>query len=139
MISDNEYRQLSLRIGQTNLVRVDRKKRRFRESLDTLILGSLSTAVGVVVLIALLWGMVGRPVQGWNEAPIASGTKYLIPTKDCGIAAVVGEFLGLAGIVVAKIPARGDLTPLGPGIRHLVEPYVYFLPACGLDGTALKA
>jgi hypothetical protein len=129
MPSDREYRRLSLKMGQSSLAREERKKTSFRESLDTLILGSLSTAIGVVVLIALLSGMVGRPVEG-NETPIAAHTKYLIPTKDCGIAAVIGEFLGLAGMLVAKI-RRGAISPLSTlgTVISLIHMYLFFVQA----------
>jgi hypothetical protein len=129
MPSDSDYRQLSLKMGQTSPDRVE-WKRIFRESLDTLILGSLSASIGVVVLIAILSGMVGRPVQGWNEPPIASGGKYLIPTIDCGIAAVVGEFLGLAGILVGQV-RRGALSPLSMlgTIICLAHMYLFFIHA----------
>ncbi len=110
MPSDGEYRQLCLNMSQARTGGAERKNRP-RESLDTLILGSLSTSIGVVAMIALFSGMVGRPVQGWNEAPIASGGRYLIPNATCGIAAVVGEFLGLAGMALAQV-RRGAFSPL---------------------------
>jgi hypothetical protein len=127
MPSDSEYRQLSLKMGQTSPDRVEWKKL-FRESLDTLILGSLSTSIGVVVLIAILSGMVGRPVQGWNEPPIIAGGKYLIPTIDCGIAAVVGEFLGVAGILVGQV-RRGAISPLSTlgTVICLAHMYLFFI------------
>jgi hypothetical protein len=130
MPSDREYRRLSLKMGQSSLAREERKKTSFRESLDTLILGSLSTSIGVVVLIALLSGMVGRPVKGWNETPIAARTQYLIPTRDCGIAAVVGEILGLAGMLVAKI-RRGAISPLSTlgTVISLIHMYLFFVQA----------
>jgi hypothetical protein len=123
MPSDSDYRQLSLKMGQTSPDRVGWKKL-FRESLDTLILGSLSTSIGVVVLIAILSGMVGRPVQGWT---VASG-KYLIPTIDCGIAAVVGEFLGVAGILVGQV-RRGVISPLSTlgTVVCLAHMYLFFI------------
>jgi hypothetical protein len=101
---------------------------RSRESLDTLMLGSLSTSIGIVVLFALLAGMVGRPVEGWNEAPIASGGRYYIPTPDCGIAAVVGEFLGLAGMALgqARRGATSKLSRLGT-IICLVHMYLFLI------------
>jgi hypothetical protein len=129
MPSDSEYRQLSLRMGQSGSVRAERKNR-FRESLDTLILGSLSTAIGVVVMIALLSGMVGHPVRGWNEAPIATPNIQLIPTKDCGIAVVVGYLLGLAGILVGKI-RRGAISPLSTlgTVLTMGHIYIFFMHA----------
>ena len=127
MPSDSENRQLFLRMGQSNPVPEERKKR-FRESLDTLILGSLSTSIGIVVMIALLSGMVGRPVQGLNKAPIASGGRYLIPNSDCGIAAVVGEFLGLAGMLVGQV-RRGAISPLSTlgTVICLSHMYIFFI------------
>ena len=111
MPSDREYRELSFKMGQASLKRPDGKKARIRESLDTLVLGSLSTSVGVVVMLGLISGMIGRPVEGWNQAQIASVGKYLVPTLDWGIAAIVGEVLGVAGMLVGYI-RRGAISPL---------------------------
>jgi hypothetical protein len=77
------------------------RKPRFRESLDTLVLGTLSTSIGVVLLIALAAGIAGRPIPGWNERAISSAY-YYVPSKDCAIAALVGDCLGLVGIMLAR-------------------------------------
>ena len=97
MPSDSEYRQLSLRMGRSGSIRVERKTRS-RESLDTLILGSLSTAIGVVVMIALL---------SW---PARRDSLMLCPTP--GVAWEAGrDPLWGNGVMssIARITIPGDL------------------------------
>jgi hypothetical protein len=127
MPSDGDYRQLWLKMTQPRPDRAE-PKRRLRESLDSLILGSLSTSIGVVAMIALFSGMVGRPVQGWNEAPVGSVGRYLIPNATCGIAAVVGEFLGLGGMALAQV-RRGAFSPLSTlgTVICLSHMYLFFI------------
>jgi hypothetical protein len=84
---------------------------RWRDSLDTLLLGTLSTSIGVVLLIALASGVARRPIPGWSEPAISSSASYYIPSKDCGIGAVVGVFLGMAGILLARC-RHGTNSPL---------------------------
>jgi hypothetical protein len=101
MLPDVEYRQLvpNLRLpGHPGA----RRRSRFRESLDTLILGTLSTSIGVVLMAAFACGVARHPIPGWNERAISSSASYYIPSKDCAIAALIGEALGLAGIILAR-------------------------------------
>jgi hypothetical protein len=100
LLPDIQHRQVVL--SQQPSQRPDAgPKARFRESLDTLLLGALSTSIGVVLLIALAAVVAQRPIAGWNERAI-SPILYSVPSKDCAIMAVVGAYLGLAGILLAK-------------------------------------
>ena len=101
MLPDVEYRRLVPNLRWPSGT-ATRRRPRFRESLDTLILGTLSTSIGVVLMTALAWGIAGRPIPGWNERAISISASYYIPSKDCAIAALIGESLGVAGIVLAK-------------------------------------
>jgi hypothetical protein len=101
MLPDVEYRQLVVRLQPRGDPEAGRRPR-LRESLDTLLLGALSTSIGVVLLIALASGVARRPIPGWNERAISSSASYYIPSKDCAIAAIVGEGLGVAGILLAR-------------------------------------
>jgi hypothetical protein len=85
-------------------------------------------SIGVVVLIALFWGIAGLPIEGWNERPGAPGAKYRIPTTVCAIASVVGECLGLAGISLAwrRGPVISPLSTLGTAFC-LGQMYRFFL------------
>ena len=87
------------------------RRPRLRESLDTLLLGALSTSIGLVLLIALLRGDRPAPGRGWNEKAITGKAPYYVTSKDCGIAAVAGVFLGLAGILRAR-RRHGTISPL---------------------------
>jgi hypothetical protein len=84
---------------------------RFRESLDTLILGVLSASIGTVLLIALFSGVVRPPIPGRNERAISASALYYNPSKDCAILALIGEGLGLAGLLLARY-RHGTISPL---------------------------
>jgi len=90
-----------------------REERRLlvRESWDSLILGAFSISVGVVVLIAMATGRVGLSPPGWTEPTIAGRAGDLIPKGSLGVAAMIGEFLGLAGIWLAR-SRHGAISPL---------------------------
>jgi hypothetical protein len=128
MLADVEYRQFVLKIGPQRKIEAGRKTR-FRESLDTLTLGALSTAIGVVLLIAMAAAIARRPIPGWTErAMIGSSASYYVPSKDCAIAALVGECLGLAGILLAKYhrKAVSSRSTLGTAMC-LLHIFMYFL------------
>jgi hypothetical protein len=126
MLPNTPYRQFVVNTQPPHSPEVARKPR-FRESLDTLLLGALSTSVGVVLLIALAAGVAQRPISGWNERAIGPSS-YFIPKKDCAIIALVGEGLGLAGILLAR-HRRGTISVLsivGTAIC-LLHIYLFFL------------
>ena len=88
--------------------------------MDTLVLGALSTSIGVVLFIALAAAIARRPIPGWDERAISSAW-YYVPSKDCAIAAAVGEALGLAGIGLARHRhgTRSLLSTLGTALALL--------------------
>jgi hypothetical protein len=93
-----------------------------------MILGGLSTAIGVVLLIALAWGVIGRPSPRWNERAINTSVIYYIPSKDCAILVPIGVILGLAGLVLAHYRHKtiSPLSVLGTAICSL-DVYLFFL------------
>jgi len=110
-----EYRHLLLRMGQSSLAR-EARKLVVRESLATFILGVLSVSLGVIVLIALGAGIGGRPAGA-----------YLDHTGAWGVTAVIGELLGLAGIVLAQ-KRHGAIAPLSIlGTLLCLSHFVLFL------------
>ena len=96
---------------------------KFRESLDTMILGTLSTSVGVVVLIVGLVGVLGVRQMGWHDlvhdAPV--------PSFSFAIASIIGEGLGLAGLALGKFRG-GVISPLSAvgTIVCLAQMYLFF-------------
>ncbi len=74
-------------------------------------MGALSTALGVVVLLALAGGLVGHANEGWIEQSMTRHAGSLIRTEVCGVTALIGEFLGLAGILLARSRHRA-ISPL---------------------------
>jgi hypothetical protein len=103
MSPERSYRHLLLAIG-SRTPRESNAKSRFRENLDTAIIGLLSSSVGIVALIVVISGILGSRVNAWHNDKIIYTTKltnYLGPSNTCAVAVVVGELLGLTGIAVA--------------------------------------
>ena len=127
MLLHADYRQLVVKLSPARGPGVVRRLR-FRDSLDTLVLGSLSTAIGIVLLIALASGIARRSIPGWNERAISTSANYYIPSKDCAVAALIGEGLGLAGITLARYRHNtiSPLSALGTAIS-LLHVYVFFI------------
>jgi uncharacterized Tic20 family protein len=100
MSQERMYRQFLLET-ENRIAPQKHAKPRFQESIDTFILGFLACAVGVVVLIVVLFGIAGRPVSDWFKI-----SRYPQPSIACAVAAVAGEVLGLAGIALAWIRRR---------------------------------
>ena len=75
----------------------------FHESLDTLILGALSTSLGVVLILATLRGTIGSVI--WIDLP-QSTYFALVP---------IGTAIGVIGIVRARVLKRftSPLSTLG--------------------------
>ena len=126
MLPDVEYRRLVLNMRSPRGPRAAHRPR-VRESLDTLVLGSLSTSIGVVLLIALVAGIFGYPILQWNEKAV-SAASYYIPSKICAIVAIAGEGLGLAGILLARY-RHGTISPLSTlgTCMSLLHIYLFFM------------
>jgi len=105
MHADQNYLQLLLKLAEANQ---PSKKRwiKFRETLDTAILGTISTAVGTVALIVVIECLATGYKEGLHDR--------LGPVPDLGImgiAVIVGEGLGLAGLALGKL-RDGTISPL---------------------------
>jgi hypothetical protein len=127
MLPDVEYRRNVLGMQPPDDHMTGRRPR-WRDSLDTLLLGTLSTSIGAVLLIALASGVAPRPIPGWNELAISFSASYYIPSKDCGIGAVVGVFLGMAGVLLARW-RHGTSSPLSilGTLISLGHVYLFFI------------
>jgi hypothetical protein len=125
MSSESTYRQFLLET-EKRIAPQKHAKPRFQESIDTFILGSLSCAVGVVVLIVVLSGIAGRPVRDWYKI-----SRYPQPSTTCAVAAVVGELLGVAGIALALFRRRtiSPLSTLGTMmcLSHILLFYIHYV------------
>lgn len=101
-----DLRQFVFKVAAAS--RQDKKRwRRFRETLDTAILGTLSASLGVVVLVVGVLGMMGVAHIGWGEQ--LRGQPQLSPILP--ILVSIGEVLGLAGLAFGRI-RRGTISPL---------------------------
>jgi hypothetical protein len=129
MTPEPVFRQFLLAMGETTAPERDVKPW-FRETLDTSILGCLSCSVGIIVLIVVISGIVGKRVEDWHKnKPVlnAKSTPYLEPSDRCAIAVVAGEALGLTGIALAWIRGRtiSLLSILGT-IMCLIHIFIFF-------------
>lgn len=127
MLMPVEYRQFVVKTRPRRDAKAARRPR-VRESLDTLILGALSTAIGVVLLVALASGVARRPIAGWNEKAISQSAHYYIPSRDCVLGALVGEALGVAGLLLGRFRHNTipPLSALGTAVSML-HVYLFFL------------
>jgi hypothetical protein len=130
MYSELSYRH-SPRESRKKVPPESRPKSRFRETLDTAILGSLSSSVGIVVLIVVMSGLIGRRVSDWHEDKFIYTTRvinYLEPSSTCAVATVVGEILGLAGIALAW-NRRRTISPLSTigTLTCLLHMFLFFI------------
>ncbi len=110
MQQGHDFRRIVFRMAEASQ---SQKKRslKVRETFDTMILGTVSTSVGVVILI------VG--ILGWRGAPV--------PWADLAVASIVGEVLGVAGLAVGKL--RNDsVSPLSAvgTVICLIHMYLFF-------------
>jgi hypothetical protein len=99
MENDRDYRQFVFRMVEARQPE-EKSWIQFRETLDTTILGTLSASVGVVVLIIGVSGVLRFSRAEWQ------GTMLML-----GIAAIVGETLGVAGLTIGKV-RNGAISPL---------------------------
>jgi hypothetical protein len=106
----DDYRELVLKLGRKRPHR-RAPKSRFHETSDTRTLGALSTSVGVVVLILLFLPRVQVPLLGFYESPLADQRVHSTAGVVFALTAVAGEWLGLAGILLARFRGR-LLSPL---------------------------
>jgi hypothetical protein len=103
-----EYRNLVAKLVNSHPPNPNAKGR-FHESWDTMILGTASTAIGFSLLLVVLSGINGRQLGGWHdERPtmrrgVDSPVPFLFPSRLCAFAAVGGECLGFAGILVGLL------------------------------------
>ena len=106
MPSNSDYRQLMLKIAEASR-REDGRKMSSRESLDTLILGALSTSLGIALVADMGMRLIG-------------GMKLNLSPDTFIITTYTGGALGIAGILLAR---RGGGSRLP---SRLSEPYYVF-------------
>ncbi len=123
MEKGQDFRQIVFKIAEANQTG---KKHwlRFRETLDTAILGTLSTSIGVVLLLAVIAGALGVERNQWRALMDEGG----VPSFTYGIAAIVGEALGLIGLGLGRLrgAAFSPLSAVGT-LVCLIQIYLFFL------------
>jgi hypothetical protein len=122
MQDGGEFRQFVFKMAEAR--RPERKRwDRFRETLDTTILGTLSTSLGVVVLVIGLLAALGIGRIGWHEQVHGKPE----PSTRLGSVVIVGEILGVAGLALGQM--RGGMIPplsaVGTAVC-LVQMYLIF-------------
>jgi hypothetical protein len=118
MENGRDYRQLVFKMAEAS--QPEKKSWvRFQETLDTTILGTLSTSVGVIVLIFGIYGILRFPRVGLHD-PMGVNT-FL------GIAVIAGEMLGVAGLTIGRL-RDGTISPLAAlGTAICLVVCIYFL------------
>jgi hypothetical protein len=118
MENGRNYHQLVFKMAEAS--QPDQKSwMRFLETLDTAILGTLSTSVGVIVLIVGISGIVGIQRVGWYD--------LVVGNPALGVAVIAGEMLGVAGLTIGRV-RNGVISPLatlGTAIC-LIQMYLFF-------------
>ena len=96
---------------------------KLRETLGTMILGTVSTSIGVVVLLIGLQGVLGFGHSQWHDASHGMA----VPSEPLAIASIVGESMGLAGLAVGKM-FGGAISPLSAvgTVVCLIQMYIFF-------------
>jgi type IV secretory pathway VirB2 component (pilin) len=122
MEQSQDFRKMVFRMAEA----AEPKPRRWlklRESVETMILGTLSTSVGVIVLIVGLQGLLGIQNSQWHD--LWQGVPVLSPRF--AVASIIGEVLGLAGLTLGKIrlSAISPLSAVGT-IVCLIQMYLFF-------------
>jgi hypothetical protein len=107
MQTSQEYRGFVVKLVDANPHK-PKPKVRFDESWETLVLGLASSVIGLTMLSVVVMCFMGRRVNGLTDERIAGWNrdntpiKYPAPNRASAIAAVAGECLGLAGIVLGR-------------------------------------
>jgi hypothetical protein len=106
MEQGQDFRQIVFRMAEANQP-TKKSWLKFRETLGTMICGTLSTSIGVVVLILGVVGASGFRSASWHD--LFHGGFLL--SFNYGMASIVGEGLGLAGLAIGKL-RDGAISPL---------------------------
>ena len=115
MENDHDYRQFVFRMVEARQPE-EKPWLQFRETLDTAILGTLSASVDVVVLIIGVSEMLKFSLAEWQ------GMMLML-----GIAAIVGELLGVAGLTIGRVK-NGAISPLAAigTVACFIQMYLLF-------------
>jgi hypothetical protein len=73
----------------------------YYETVPTLLLGSLSASLGIVVMAAAIAGILNRPLPDWSVKEPNAGSLYYLSLRGALIA-ILGMLLGIVGIVVSR-------------------------------------
>jgi hypothetical protein len=118
MENGHDYRQLVFKMAEASQPE-KQSWTQFQETLDTTVLGTLSTSVGVVVLIIGVSGILGfHRAESHNQ---------MLGNTMLGIAAIVGEMLGVAGLTIGRV-RNGTISPLAAlgTVTCLLQMYLFF-------------
>jgi len=110
MIDDDHFKEQLVRIA--GLARSSAKHKRFSESAGTVVLGAISFLIGILVLVIAASPLIGiQTFDDWQRNEWSNGADHRFPSQVVAMAAVAGEVLGLAGLVLGRLRNR-TLSPL---------------------------
>ena len=93
---------------------------RYRETMTTLMLGSLSASLGLVALAGAVSGMLNRPLQEWStqlEGPLGT---FRSLSALAVLVALVGLLLGIAGVLASRNKTiLSPVSVLGAGLCYI--------------------
>jgi hypothetical protein len=107
------------------------RRPRVRDSISSLVLGTLALGIGLVTLGATLAGVAGVPLGPWNEPcnvltgpssnPVVA-TFILVPSPYCVGVELVGAALGGAGFALGMLRRRVSWVSLAGFIFNFLCP-----------------
>jgi hypothetical protein len=83
---------------------------RFRETIPTLLIGTLSASLGIVVMWAVVAAILNRPLLEWNHQKPGVSGDFIDLSGLAAFVALVGLMLGLGGIALSRKRA-GMISP----------------------------
>ena len=75
---------------------------RFGETTTSLLIGSLSASLGIVVMWAAVAGMLKRPLVEWNSQQFGVAGQFFDLSGLAAGVALVGLLLGVGGIALSR-------------------------------------
>jgi hypothetical protein len=75
---------------------------RFRETTPTLLIGTLSASLGIVVMWAVVAGILNRPLVEWNNRKPGAAGDFIDLSGLAAVVALLGLILGMAGVALSR-------------------------------------
>jgi hypothetical protein len=116
-----EYQDFLKRLSaKTDPTSTKRPTAWFRETILTLILGSLSASLGLVAMAAAVAGIMNRPLDDWNDSLYGALGIYRTLSVLATIVGFLGLTIGVVGVLASQKKSSLSLVSLvGVGLSYL--------------------